>query len=412
MQRHMECVRSYLAIMSVCIASSALADVQFRGLGFVAGGTRSTPRDISANGAVVVGESWVSDHYEAYRWTAETGMVSLDSTESTAFATSADGSMVVGSRRLPGGRDRAVLWPASGGIVDLPVLPGAETRLSRAEGISADGNVIVGSCQEPANLELIPVRWTEVGIERLHNTNRADCHGASVDGSVVIGSRQTGAGWFEAFHWTASSGIVGLGALSGHRTESYGADVSDAGSVVVGSSSYDSIVNHLQAFSWTSDDGMVGLGFLSGNTRSLALSVSGDGLTIVGYSDGGLGGAPFIFTPARGMRPLQAMLESDYGLNLAGWTLGIAWAISADGTAIAGEGINPHGQMETWLVSGLPLRCAADLNNDRAVDLADLATLLSSFGCVSGPCVDLNGDGETALEDLALLLGEFGTACP
>ena len=105
-------------------------------------------------------------------------------------------------------------------------------------------------------------------------------------------------------------------------------------------------------------------------------------------------------------------MEIDHGLNLGGWTLRIAWGISADGTAIVGEGINPAGQTETWLVSGLPPRCAADLNNDRVVDLADLATLLSSFGCVSEPCPDLSGDGETALEDLALLLALFGTDCP
>lgn len=412
MERRAGYLPGQIAILGLLAASSARADVEFRGLGFVPGGSSSSPRDISANGAVVVGQSWVSDHYAAYRWSFETGMVSLDSVESTAYATSADGSIVVGSRTVPGGRSRAFRWTESTGNVLLPFFPGVGTNpLSRAQGISANGVVIVGSCTEPVNRELVPVRWTGEAPEAL-DTARADSHGASANGSVIIGSRATGAGWFEAFRWTSGTGIVGLGALSGDRTESYAADISDDGSVVIGSSSYDGILSHLQAFRWTPANGMVGLGLVPGYTRSAAQSVTGDGSTIVGFSDGGLGGAPFIWTLGRGIRPLQAMLENDYGVNLSGWTLSIAWGISADGTAIVGEGWNPSGQTETWLVSGLPSLCIADLDNDRAVGLADLAMLLSDFGCVSGPCVDLTGDGQTALDDLALLLQKFGTDCP
>lgn len=410
MKRRDACVRGQLAIFGIIAVSNALADVEFRGLGFVPGGSSSTPRGTSANGAVVVGQSWVSDHYEAYRWSAETGMVSLGDlpsglVDSTAWAASADGSIVVG--RGAAGTDRAFRWTTSAGMVALPDLPGGGTA-SRAEGVSADGNVIVGSCSGPSSLA--PTRWTSAGVEAL-GTGRGDAHDVSADGSVIVGSRATGAGWFEAFRWTASSGIVGLGALPGDRVESYGEDVSDDGSVIVGASNY-GMPGNLQAYRWTTGGGMVGLGFVGGDVRSFAQAVSGDGLMVVGYSYGHLGGQPFVWTEARGMRSLQAMLETDYGLNLAGWTLGLPWAISADGTAIVGEGVSPAGQTETWLVSGLPSPCVADLNNDRAVNLADLAMLLSSFGCESGPCVDLTGDGRTALDDLALLLSLFGTACP
>jgi probable HAF family extracellular repeat protein len=411
MKRRDALVPGQLAIIGFLAASNALADVEFRGLGVVPGGSSSTPRGTSANGAVVVGQSWVSDHYEAYRWSAETGMVSLGdlpggSVDSTAWAVSADGSIVVGRGATES--DRAFRWTASAGMVALPDLPGGDT-LSRAEGITPDGNVIVGSCSGPTSL--VPTRWTSAGVEAL-GTGRGDAHDVSADGSVVAGSRATGAGWFEAFRWTAATGIVGLGALPGaDRVESYGEDMSDDGSVIVGGCSYDNLLGDLQAYRWTIGGGMVGLGFVGGDIRSFAQAVSGDGRMVVGYSYGRLGGEPFVWTEARGMRSLQVMLQADYGLNLAGWALGLPWAISADGTAIVGEGFNPNGQSETWLVSGLPLPCVADLNNDRAVDLADLAVLLSSFGCVSGPCVDLTGDGETGLDDLALLLQGFGTDC-
>ena len=49
------------------------------------------------------------------------------------------------------------------------------------------------------------------------------------------------------------------------------------------------------------------------------------------------------------MRSLQDMLVSDFGLDLTGWRLQGATAISADGQAIVGYGTNPNGQTEAWL---------------------------------------------------------------
>lgn len=57
--------------------------------------------------------------------------------------------------------------------------------------------------------------------------------------------------------------------------------------------------------------------------------------------------------------------------------------------------------------------CPGDLNNDRVVDLGDLAILLSDYGCSGGGCSgDLNGDGATDLGDLAALLSHYGDHCP
>lgn len=51
-----------------------------------------------------------------------------------------------------------------------------------------------------------------------------------------------------------------------------------------------------------------------------------------------------------------------------------------------------------------------DFDNDGDIDLADLALLLSDFGCAALPCVgDIDGDGDTDLADLAVLLANFGT---
>lgn len=58
--------------------------------------------------------------------------------------------------------------------------------------------------------------------------------------------------------------------------------------------------------------------------------------------------------------------------------------------------------------------CVGDLNGDGVVDIADLSTLLSNFGTLSGATPeqgDLNGDGAVDLGDLTLMLSAFGTVC-
>lgn len=55
----------------------------------------------------------------------------------------------------------------------------------------------------------------------------------------------------------------------------------------------------------------------------------------------------FIWTEATGMRPLRRVLI-DLGVNMTGWQLTRAHAISADGRVIAGEGVNPQGVTEAW----------------------------------------------------------------
>ena len=49
-----------------------------------------------------------------------------------------------------------------------------------------------------------------------------------------------------------------------------------------------------------------------------------------------------------GMRALGAVLERQ-GVDLTGWILEEASAVSADGRVIAGTGINPDGDTEAWI---------------------------------------------------------------
>jgi len=55
--------------------------------------------------------------------------------------------------------------------------------------------------------------------------------------------------------------------------------------------------------------------------------------------------------------------------------------------------------------------CDADLNGDRVVGAADLATVLSAWGACAGCAADLNRDGAVDAADLGALLSLWGASC-
>lgn len=60
-----------------------------------------------------------------------------------------------------------------------------------------------------------------------------------------------------------------------------------------------------------------------------------------------------------------------------------------------------------------PPTCAADVNNDLAVNGSDLSVLLGQFGqaVTPGTGADINGDGSISGADLSVLLSQFGLPC-
>ncbi|MHC5061449.1 MAG: hypothetical protein ACYTFK_10255 [Planctomycetota bacterium] len=121
---------------------------------------------------------------------------------------------------------------------------------------------------------------------------------------------------------------------------------------------------------------MVGLGFLTGTDYySYASDVTANGRTIVGSSIGDEGDRAFIWDPNNGMRNLKDVLETDFGLDLTGWQLEVAYGISANGSTIVGSGMNPSGNIEAWVARVCRDELAGDFNNDCMRDSSDLAVL-------------------------------------
>ena len=278
----------------------------FQGLGHLDGnfhvGIGSDAFAISGDGLVAAGQSPSStvNAYEAFRWTADTGMVGVGSlagnatlTDSLIYGVSGHGSVLVGQSDSLFGI-KAVRWTASTGLVSLGVLPGGAAS-SAAKAVSADGAVVVGGSD-------------------------------SASGN-------------EAFLWRPRNAMIGLGDLPGGIFNSFASGVSADGSVVVGTS--DSAIGH-QPFRWTAATGMVGLGF-----SGFADDVSADGSVVVGTSNGDA----FIWDATHGMRLIENVLVNDLGLDLGNYHLRGATGISDAGGTIIGNGTAAPspGDPEAWI---------------------------------------------------------------
>lgn len=138
--------------------------------------------------------------------------------------------------------------------------------------------------------------------------------------------------------WTnsAAQSLTWLGTLGGNESAAY--DVSADGSVVVGASA--DAQGQIRAFRWTAQTGMIDLGTLSPYSGSLARGVSADGLTVVGYvADNPYAYSEhyraFLWTSTSGMQYLPPLASR----------FSMAFAVSADGSAVVGTATNIQGQV-------------------------------------------------------------------
>ena len=422
---------SSVRLVGLCVGvavffAAAAGGAEFRGVGFLEPSSQSIAFGISANGQVVVGESISPQGFEAFRWTRAGGMVGLgwldpNIPSSQAFATNADGSVIVGVSQHPHAllEDGAPVFWAQGGAAQLIHNLGGSDTGGTANGVTPDGRLIVGFCHSSNDI-YEPFRWTAAGgtqgLGLLANEQLGRALAASADGSIIVGNVSSGSIAFpRAFRWTVQTGMVLLPTLNPGALSSANAITPD-GRMIVGQSGG-------RAALWDENQNVSSLGeFPNGFPGSIytASAVTANGHTVVGLGEYNAGqglGEAFIWDAATGMRRLGLVLTTEFGVNLGGWGLFDATGISADGAVIAGYGFDPQGFQEGWVVR---LRFArGDLNCDGVVNFDDINPFVLALSDPAGyhaafpDCDimngDINGDGRVDFEDInpfvALLAG-------
>jgi len=296
-----------------------------------------------------VGQSDSANGSEAFIWDSVSGIRGMSDLAggdfiSLAYGVSGDGTIVVG-KGLSASGSEAFVWDAADGIRGLGDLDGGLFN-SRAYAITGDGSFIVG--QGWSALTYDAFIWSSIdGMQGLRDPDIAiiprDAWAISNDGSTVVGEGASAGN--EAFIWDKQNGLRGLGDLPDGSFASAAQAVSTDGSVVAG---YGSSASGTEAFIWDNDNGMQGLGdFPGGDFYSIAYGVSGDGAIVVGAGKTYSGLEAFIWDKTNGMRRLHEVLTG-LGVDLTGWTLSSARAITPDGKSIAGYGNGPNG-LEAWI---------------------------------------------------------------
>jgi probable HAF family extracellular repeat protein len=229
----------------------------------------------SADGATVVGYRYIAEQSEPVRWTRDGGIVCPGKlpghSYGSAISVSADGSVIVGSY----GEYNSITfrWIDGGGIASLPGLPGAVV-CCEARAVSADGAVVVGESRYESDHNDKAFRFhadtglIQLGVLPGDSSSVAD--GVSADGSVIVGS--SSGTYTQAFRWTQQTGMIGLGTLPNGSRNSRACGVSADGSIIVGRCYGE---GGFEAFIWDAAHGMRNLREVLVSQFDLADSLAG-----------------------------------------------------------------------------------------------------------------------------------------
>ena len=349
--------RSIVSILSVVALATGRAPAQstFTTLGDLPGGTYyAAVTGVSADGTTAVGYSeGATPGYpamECFVWTAAHGMVGQGDVVggpwgSYGYAISGTGASFVGYSYTALGNQAQINMTA------IPMYPAGGFD-SRATGISDSGGTVCGFSFLPSGGY---EGWTwagtiapPIGVGDLPGGSFYSLALAiSGDGHVVVGESESASG-IEAFRKDLATGVmIGLGDLPGGSFHSRANGASHDGSVVVGESTT-MATGDTSPFRWTAGSGMVALTAGVGS----GAACSADGSIVVGKIAFGSTTHAFLWDAVHGLRDLNTVLATDYGLGgvLAGWTLLDATGVSADGRTVVGHAYDPGSVFQAWIV--------------------------------------------------------------
>jgi uncharacterized membrane protein len=304
-------------------------------------GPNTVPLDITADGATVVGI--LSDYVGApsFKWTASGGVENLGGAGST-ISIAPNGSAIASNTFLEDGFQVASLFQSGTSWTQLPGLAGScdgaePVTKTVAFGVSNQGRSVVGlgfqgeHCGEPRAFRWDAATNQTTALEVTDDTRVSRANGISADGRVVWGFKEGPTGFREAAIWIDGRiNVLSVGEdLIG---EAYNA--SPDGKYVVGGVA--GIMG--EAWRWSARRGLERIGGLPDTFFSSAFAVSANGKVITGRSEGLFAIDPFIWTPRLGIMNLRAFLETQGTYLDPSALLYSPNSMSADGRRIAGVG--------------------------------------------------------------------------
>lgn len=243
------------------------------------GGPTSFAWGITPGGNVVGQADLPSGATHAFLWTPAGGMRDLGTLggpNSVALGVNPGGEAVGVSRLVAGGTQHGFVWTAEGGMQDVGTLNGTNTILRT---IDNEGTTGAGSGNGHA------VLWhASTGFQELAPGGNPSYAARINQLQQVVGFAFTApAACCHAFIWTAGTGMVDLGALSGPNGTSDAIDINNLGHVV-GSTTTPADPNNTHAYIWTAATGMRLLSDLPGEVDSGGYGINDVG-QIIGFAD-------------------------------------------------------------------------------------------------------------------------------
>ncbi|MBM4107449.1 MAG: hypothetical protein FJ255_01325 [Phycisphaerae bacterium] len=380
---------------------------------------------LSDDAGVTVGLAWSCDVgcTVGVRWDSK-GRVSAFPGEPPGSGlpreVSPDGRLIVGRAMPPGS---SVFQPVAwrDGVLEVLPLPPNSSH-GTPSGISAHGRIIGG---DAALSHTWPgrgfVRWVDGKVEDLsRRPGQATANYASgIDGQgrYIVGAGQ-GSGGIRAIR--VDNVVEDLGSLPGARISENGAAAANHdGSRIVGTASSVATRQGWEAFLWSAPTGMVGLGAPPAAVQgSNARTIAREALVVGGLVGTNVFGEyhPFLWGPVRGRRNLNDILDA-LAVNRQGWIIDGVNDLNHDGTLMTG--LARRGDERRAFLVRLPPWCWADCTGDDMVDFSDLLCFLNRFERAQDPRAnpidffycDVAPDDEIDFNDFLAFLNLYNKGC-
>ncbi len=338
------------------LAAFAGATSAFAGATFTPTGAEMIPTSMSDDASIVVGTGFYGAPNLYYTEAAGVSVIG-DGCSNGLPAISGDGGTVLGCHVDGNGNENAAKWLSDTSWLDLGSEAGAVpcgTSLSGAYGVNQDGSVGVGLLWRAQVCHANAGTWDLVNggpatvLPTLFDGPSSRANAVNADGSVIVGWQDQPNGERSAAKWvdgTPELILTAAGELNGEAQA-----VSADGKTIVGGGY---AFGH-SAWVWHEGEDVseIGGGAQARRIGSyVALDVSDDGQTIVGFIHGGrFKERAFFWRGHKGVR-LDTFLANQGAVVPEGWTLEVASIISADGKTIYGWGFNPADQLEMFKVT-------------------------------------------------------------